>query len=128
LLADTDETLLVSYREHLCREGFQVATATNGLDCVAQLRSFVPDVLVLDPELPWGRGDGVLAVMHEDADVPVVPVMVLADHYADDNLYPVGVFPVSAYHLKPLAPSLLAENIRRLLRKRLLAQGRKVAR
>jgi len=117
---------LTSYQAFLSRDGFQVATATNGLDCVAKLRSFVPDLLVLDPELPWGQGDGVLAVMHEDADVPVVPVMVLSSNYGEDNLYPVGVFPVSAYHLKPLPPAMLAENIRRLLKKRPNILGRKV--
>ena len=83
LIADRDETLLNAYREYLLRDGFDVVTAMDGLDCVAKLRSFVPDLLVLDPELPWGRGDGVLAVMHEDADVPVVPVMVLSANYGE---------------------------------------------
>ncbi len=119
LLADTDKALLASYRDCLSRNGFLVATATSGLECVAQLRKFAPELVVLNPDIPWGSGDGVLACMHEDADVPLVPVVVLADHYGDDNLYPVGVFPVRAYYSKPLPPSVLAESIRRLLKKQI---------
>ena len=54
-----------------------MATARDGLACVAQLREFRPAVLVLDPALPWGWGDGVLARMREEADIPTVPVILL---------------------------------------------------
>ena len=33
------------------------------LECLAQLRQWRPDVLVLDADLPWGSGLGVLSVM-----------------------------------------------------------------
>ena len=52
LIADPDEYVLDSYREHLEQHGFDVVTATNGLDCVHRLRDSTPDVLVLDPVLP----------------------------------------------------------------------------
>ena len=60
-MADPDPSLPAVYREPLLREGCELRTAVNGLDCVAQLRECVPDVLVLEPQLPWGGGDGVLA-------------------------------------------------------------------
>ena len=91
-------------------------TATDALDCVAKLRVFAPDVLVLDPALPWGQGEGVLAMMYEDPGVPLVPVMVLTDTEDPLGRYGVGIFPVSAYHVKPLPPNLLAQSLRRLLR------------
>jgi len=59
LIADPDERVLTSYREFLWQEGFEVDTVTNAIDCVARLRERVPDVLVLDPDLPWGGGSGV---------------------------------------------------------------------
>jgi DNA-binding response OmpR family regulator len=117
LIADKDESLLATYREFLLRDGFDVVTATDGLDCVAKLRAFEPDVLVLEPELPWGTGEGVLAMMYEEADVPLIPVMILSGCEEPEGQYGVGVFPVSAYHLKPLSPHVLAQSLRRLLRK-----------
>jgi len=117
LLADPDSTLRAVYQRFLAQEGYEVAVAADGLECVAQLRRFGPDLLVLDPELPWGRGEGVLAMMYEDPAVPVIPVMVVTNREDPDGLHRVGVFPVSAYHIKPLEPPLLAEDVRRLLRK-----------
>jgi DNA-binding response OmpR family regulator len=117
LLADPDEQLLASYREFLLRDGFDVMTATDALDCVAKLRSFPPDVLVLDPALPWGQGEGVLAMMYEDPRVPLVPVMIVTGNEDPQGRYGVGVFPVGAYHVKPLAAPFLAESLHRLLRK-----------
>jgi DNA-binding response OmpR family regulator len=118
LLADPDQGLLESYREFLSQDGFEVATATSGLDCVAKLRSFGPDVLVLEPELPWGQGEGVLAVMSEAGDLPRVPVIALSNRLQPDNLYHVGSLRVSAYYVKPLTPPELKECVRRLCRGR----------
>ncbi len=117
LIADKDESLLETYREFLLRDGFDVVTAADGLDCVAKLRAFTPDVLVLEPQLPWGTGEGVVAMMYEEADVPLIPIMVLSGSEEPEGHYGVGVFPVSAYHVKPLSPHLLAQSLRRLLRK-----------
>jgi DNA-binding response OmpR family regulator len=117
LLADPDQGLLDIYREFLLRDGFDVVTAMDGLDCVAKMRSFLPEVLVLEPELPWGRGEGVLAQMYEDPAVPLIPVMILTGQEDPKGRYGVGIFPVSSYHVKPLAPNRLAQSLRRLLRR-----------
>lgn len=115
LMADPDESLHPAYRGPLSREGFELATASSGLECVARLRETVPDVLVLEPRLPWGGGDGILAMMGEDPDLAVIPVIVLTscrDAYA---LRDVARFPVNDYHVKPLAPDRLAGRLRGVL-------------
>jgi CheY-like chemotaxis protein len=58
LLADAEPGLTEIYRRALAGNGFEVATAHTSLDCLVRLRTFRPDVLVLDPELPWGQGQG----------------------------------------------------------------------
>ena len=65
LMADPDESLQPLYREPLLQKGFIVTAALSGLECAARLRERVPDVLVLEPQLPWGGGEGVLAMMGE---------------------------------------------------------------
>ena len=54
LLADPDEALPALYREPLGDEGFEVVTAFSGIECVARLQERVPDLLVLEPQMPWG--------------------------------------------------------------------------
>jgi DNA-binding response OmpR family regulator len=115
LIADPDKSLLAMYRESLTREGFEVATATDGLDCMAKLRSFAPDVLVLEPAQLWGGGDGVLARMREEADVSPAKVLVLSARRDLDRLDSTAALAISEYQIKPVSPDLLVERIRRLL-------------
>ena len=115
LMADPDESLQPVYREPLSQEGFEVVAAFSGLECVARLRERVPDVLVLEPHMPWGGGDGVLAMMGEDPALAIIPVMVLTTCRSAYALNGVARFPISDYHVKPLAPDRLAGRLRGLL-------------
>ena len=115
LMADPDESLHPMYREPLLREGFEVDRALSGLECLSRLRERLPDVLVIEPLLPWGGGDGVLAMMGEDPRTAAVPVMVLTSCRDPQILEAVTRFPVSDYQLKPLAPDRLAGRLRTLL-------------
>ncbi len=112
LIADPDEYLLDSYRGYLEQHGFAVLTATTGLECVQRLRDSGPDVLVLEPSIPWGWGDGVLAMMHEESDVPSLPVIVLTYGCDRSVLYRLAPYRIDDYQVKPMRPRQLAELIR----------------
>jgi DNA-binding response OmpR family regulator len=115
LIADPDESLQPLYRERLMQEGFELATASSGLECVARLREDVPDVLVLEPQLPWGGGEGVLAMMGENPQLATVPTMVLTSCRDPRLLEAVARFPVSDYQLKPMSSDRLIERLRAIL-------------
>jgi CheY-like chemotaxis protein len=115
LIADPDESLHLVYREPLLWEGFEVDRALTGLECVSRMRERVPDVLVLEPQLLWGGGDGVLETMGEDPDLASIPVMVLTSCRNPRVLDRVARFPISDYQLKPLAPDRLTGRLRTML-------------
>jgi CheY-like chemotaxis protein len=115
LLADPDESLQPVYRGPLLQDGFELVTTLSGLECVSRLRERVPDVLVLEPQLLWGGGAGVLAIMGEVPQLATVPVMVLTSCRDARLLEAVARFPVSDYQLKPLAPDRLAARLRTIL-------------
>jgi carbon storage regulator len=110
LIADPSEYLLTFYRDDLAQRGFKVEIAANGLDCLHKLQVFRPDVLVLEPNMPWG-GDGILAVMHEDPKTPSVPVMILTHGCDPAVLYNISPYPISDFQKKPLTAKRLAERI-----------------
>lgn len=114
LLADRDAFLLATCRDCLRLRGVAVVTATNGLECLQALRSCPPDVLVLEAELPWGGGDGVLAVLDEQPELRPSQVILLS--YASDRglLHRVSRFKVDDYQQKPLTALWLANRISRL--------------
>ena len=108
LVADPDEYLLRCYRHDLEQRGFQVVTVTSGLECIEKLRSADGDVLVMEPSLPWGGGDGVLALMYETPDIPCVPVIIVTDARDRGVLYQMAPFRVDDFQIKPCRGQRLA--------------------
>ncbi len=114
LLADPDERLLKSYARELQDDGFKVEMATDALTCIECMRQFDPDLLVLEPMIPWGQGEGILSYMREEADVPLVPVIVLTCGTDLLEDYQLPRFPVLERHQKPLSPQQLLASVRHL--------------
>jgi DNA-binding response OmpR family regulator len=75
----------------------------------------MPDVLVLEPQLPWGGGDGVLTMMGEEPQFTTVLVMVLTSCRDPRILKAITRFPVSDFQLKPLSPDRLVGRLHALL-------------
>jgi len=65
--------------------------------------------------MPWGGGDGVLAMMGEVPHLATVPVMILTSCRDPNVLNRVARFPISDYHLKPITVDRLAGRLRTLL-------------
>ena len=113
LVADPDKHLLALYQAQLSAEGLHVETARDGLECLARLREFGPDVLVLEPAILWGGGDGLLAVMHDEPGIARVPVVLVLTYGCSSRvLYNIAPFPISDYLEKPLSGARLAQRIR----------------
>jgi DNA-binding response OmpR family regulator len=75
LIADRDPTVREECRRYLAARGYEVDVAADGLQCIALLRATSPTVLVLDPEILGGGGDGVLDWLCDEA--PLAPFTVL---------------------------------------------------
>jgi carbon storage regulator CsrA len=118
LIADADEFLAESYREHLCQHGAIAATATTGLECLEQLQEFHPEVLVLEPSLLWGGADGVLSLISERPELRPAFVILLTRGYDRGLLHRVSRFKVDDYQIKPLSAKRLSERICTLLARR----------
>ena len=119
LVADPDRYLLASYQEQLSAEGFEVATARDGLECLRRLRRFKPDVLVLEPAIPWGGGDGIVSLMHEEPSLAHVRMILVLTHGCSPHvLYNMAAFPIDDYLAKPMAGKRLARRIRIALGRR----------
>jgi CheY-like chemotaxis protein len=65
LHAEADRVLRNASLSFLSSQGWEVDVAVDALECFAKLRRRVPDLLILDLELPWGGGDGVLGLLRE---------------------------------------------------------------
>lgn len=79
VIAVADKRLQDAYRSALERHGIESHVAGDGLTCLELLERVCPDALVLEPFLPWGWADGVLAVMAEGRDILPVPVLIVGE-------------------------------------------------
>jgi two-component system chemotaxis response regulator CheB len=112
LLAEPHESLRDDYAGFLRGCGATVACAGNGVECIEQLRLIQPHVLVLEPEIPWGGGAGVIDWMLSDPALPTTPVIALTAARDLDQLRRILKFPLYDLVVKPLAPKQLATKIR----------------
>jgi len=75
LIADGNAEWCNLCRQFLTKRGYEVETSSDGLDCLRKLRRLTPAAFVLDLELPWGGGDGILAWLREENPAHGVPVI-----------------------------------------------------
>lgn len=111
LIADGDAELCDVYGRFLTERGYEVATSTDGLDCLRKLRQLTPAVVVLDLDLRWGGGDGVLAWLREENPMPAISVVLTATACSADGAER-SEPPVVAYLPKPFALTALLESVR----------------
>jgi DNA-binding response OmpR family regulator len=112
LIADGDAELCDVYGQFLTEHGYEVETSSDGLDCLRKLRQWTPAALVLDLELPWGGGEGVLGWLREENSSHEIPVILTttADYSQDfaESIEP----PVVECFTKPFALTALLEKVR----------------
>ena len=65
LIAEDDQFIAQAYRDKLKLEGFEVQLAEDGVQTLNLLKSFHPDVLILDLVMPKLDGFGVLAELQK---------------------------------------------------------------
>lgn len=112
LIAEDDPELCRLSQRFIAERGYAAETASDGLDCLAKLRRSVPAAVVLDLELCWGGGHGVLAWLREEMATSGVAVILTATAgYPLDGI-PVSEAPVVRLLLKPFALTALLESVR----------------
>ncbi len=111
LVGDGDQTFRDIFHRLLARHGYDVEVASGGVDCVAKLRRSFPDLLILDLNLPWGGGDGVLAWIREESPTHGVPVVLTGAADYPEEVAEIIDPPVVDYVTKPFRPSVLLEKV-----------------
>jgi DNA-binding response OmpR family regulator len=105
-----------SYHDHLRSSGNSVRLVFDGIECASALRKFRPNVLVLDPNIPWGGGDGVLAIRDEEPELDQTQVMILTAGCDSSLLYRMSNYAIDDLVWQPVSASLLQQRLERLLK------------
>ena len=112
LIADSDPTLADIYESFFSGEGYDVVTVGDGLRCLNAVRKHVPDVLILEYELPWGGGDGVLAGLRQEFPFMPIDVVLITGDYSVEDVTDALVAPVVGCLRKPFRLGDLSDMLR----------------
>jgi len=83
LVADGETRVLERLSTALGGAGFQVATATNGMEAIGASLSRAPDVALIERDMPVVDGLHVLQEMGRHAELASVPVMMMSENATD---------------------------------------------
>lgn len=118
LLVDDYPDALDVWDLYFSRAGFTVLTACDGLAAVQQALAALPDIIILDLELPGLSGFEVAETIRAHPSTSAIP-LIAATGYSQakqhDQARAVGFDSVI---VKPCEPEVLLAEIRRLLRDR----------
>jgi len=118
LVVDDAESIRTVVRWQLESEGFAVVEAVDGPSALQQIRSTVPDLVVLDLSLPGVGGLDVLRSVREGrVGDPAQPVIVLSGRSGEADRI-VGLdLGADNYLVKPFSPGELVARVRSVLRR-----------
>jgi len=115
ILVVDDEARMVRFIQlNLEHDGFQVISAYNGREALEQVRSQLPNLILLDVMMPDLDGFEVLERIREQSAVPII--MLTAKGEEDDRVRGLELG-ADDYITKPFSPRELVSRVRAVLRR-----------
>jgi len=122
-MSDTFLILVVEDDSHSCRiavsalehAGFRCAQSTNVREALVELRQELPDLVVMDLNLPVVDGLQLTRWLKGDPLTCKIPILAVTAYAMPEDVDIVREAGCDGYLTKPYAPRVLIENVRRLL-------------
>jgi len=111
LVVDDSLTVRKITTRLLTREGFLVDSAKDGVDALEKMRDLIPDVVLLDVEMPRMDGFELARVMRSDGRLKAVPIIMITSRTADKHRNHAMEIGVNVYLGKPYQEQQLLDSI-----------------
>ena len=115
LVVDDSVTVRKVTTRLLERNGFEVFTAKDGVDAITTLQDHVPDLMLLDIEMPRMDGFEVASIVRHDSRLQHVPIIMITSRTGDKHRNRAFSIGVNEYLGKPFQEDILLSNIEKLL-------------
>lgn len=117
LLVDDDPDIIELLAYNLKKEGYETASANDGIEAVEVAKTFKPDLILLDVMMP--RQDGIetarqIRQIPEFKDTYILFLTARAEEYTEVAAFDVGA---DDYIVKPIKPRALISRIKATLRR-----------
>lgn len=99
-IIEDDHDLQYIYKLKLEREGFEVVTASNGVEGLERVKAFMPDIILLDLMMPVMNGADMLAHMRSEEWGSDIRVIILTNISKDEAPQALRFLHVDRYIVK----------------------------
>ncbi len=116
LLAENDAFLIGVYASQFRKLGYSTSIAPDGEVAISRIKSFNPDILVIDAALPKINAMGVLKALRQDVGFNELKVIMLSNFAQGADAEKIKEFGVLKYFIKAEnTAEEIADEIKRIL-------------
>ena len=118
LLVDDEYDIIELIKYNLEKEGYLVATASNGIKCLSIAKEFIPDLILLDVMMP--EMDGIETCLELRKNILLKGVVIAFLSARSEDFTQVAGLDSGAddYITKPIKPRVLVSKVKALLRRK----------
>ncbi len=117
MVVDDEEDIQELVRYNLERNGYEVSCVSSGEAALDGIRSFRPDLLVLDLMLPGIDGFDVCRILKNDPKTERLPIVMLTAKGEESDVVTGLELGAEDYIVKPFSPQVLLARVRAVLRR-----------
>jgi chemosensory pili system protein ChpA (sensor histidine kinase/response regulator) len=115
MVVDDSITVRKVTQRHLVKRGIDVLLAKDGVDAIDQLRDQIPDVMLVDIEMPRMDGYELTSRVRSDSRLKQVPIIMITSRAGEKHRDKAFALGVNEYMTKPYQEDELFARINSLL-------------
>lgn len=117
LLVDDEKDVLATLQSLLLTEGFNVVTATDGMEALNKVKAESPDLILLDIMLPKLDGFKVCHLLKFNDEFKKIPIIMITARAQDEDMEKGKAVGADFYLIKPFDFKILVAKMEELLKK-----------
>jgi two-component system, cell cycle response regulator DivK len=115
LVVEDNELNLKLFCDLLRAHGFVTEPVSDGREAVAKARSFEPDLVVMDIQMPHVTGLELIQEMKADPELRAIPIMAVTAYAGREDEERIRAAGANAYVSKPISLARFMEEVRALV-------------
>jgi DNA-binding response OmpR family regulator len=115
LVVDDSKTISDMVKSLLERIGFEVETAYDGVEALDKVKKVLPDLIILDVNMPKMDGFRVCRLLKFDRNFRSIPIIMLTARDEEENIKTGIKTGADLYLTKPIEPEKLIEAVNKFL-------------
>lgn len=112
---DDSGVILMTLDKILSEQGFEVKGFSKGIRALKYLKTNVPDLIILDIDMPEINGFEMLKMIKEKEELEHVPVIFLTSNRGQGNVVNAVKGGARDYIIKPIKEDVLVEKVNKIL-------------